>query len=722
LADQIYRETAAQKVYDLYGPSETTTYSTGALRKPGDLPTIGRPLANQQVYLLDPDLKPVPIGAQGELYIGGEGLARGYLNRPELTAEKFIRSPFRRGERLYRTGDLARWRADGNLEFLRRMDHQVKIRGFRIELGEIETVLRQHPELAEAVVVVREPAPGDKRLVAYLVSRPGETVSAEPIRGFLKARLPEHMVPVNFVFLEKLPLTPNGKVDRNALPEVVESRPNERAVVPPRTPVETSLLGIWREVLGRTQISVNDNFFELGGHSLLATQVISRIRGELHLEVPLSSVFDAPTIAALAERLSAGEWSRNGTSVPTLEPVPRNGLLPASFVQERLWVLDQLQPGGHSYNVPIALRLRGALDANALGRALDELIRRHEAMRTVFVMQDGNLCQVIQPPFHLALRSIELHAQSCASREQEARKAVQAEARRPFDLGRGPLLRGVLVQLGPSDHILGIVMHHTISDGWSLAVFFKDLEMLYTAFVADLPLPAMPELAVQCADFAVWQRKAISGEMLEAELAWWKDTLKDAPPSVQLPSDPVNLPNEQSAARAGVTLPGEFSPVLNAFGQEQTSTPFMICLTALAITIQRWTRQGDLVLGTVVAGRNRREFENVIGCFVNFLPLRVRVSDGETARELLSRTRTVVLNAQAHQDCPFQDIVQAINPKRRTDQNPLYNVALLLQNFPARLFQTPTLVSELVPVEPEAPLLDLRFEAEATGRWSSPDV
>ena len=714
LADQIYRETSARKVYDLYGPSETTTYSTGALRKPGDSPTIGRALTNQQVYLLDEDLKAVPVGAQGEIYIGGEGLARGYLNRPELTGEKFIPSPFKSGERLYRTGDLARCRAEGNLEFLGRLDHQVKIRGFRIELGEIETVLRQHPDLAEAVVVVREPAAGDKRLVAYFVSRPEKTVSADTVRGFLKARLPEHMVPSDLVFLEKLPLTPNGKVDRNALPDVVESRPNERALVVPRTPLEASLVAIWREVLGKTEISIEDNFFELGGHSLLATQVISRIRAELHLEPPLSSVFDAPTIAALAERLSAGEGGRNGSSLPALELVPRNGILPASFVQERLWFLDQLQPGGHAYNVPIALRLRGALDTNALGRALDKLIRRHEALRTVFVMQEGNLCQVIHSPFHLVVRSIDLHEQSADLREQEARKVIVEEVRRPFDLGQGPLIRTVLVQLGPSDHIFGIIMHHTISDGWSLAIFFKELEVLYTAFAAGLPAPALPELPVQCADFAVWRRKAMSGELLETELTWWKDTLKGAPPSVQLPSDPVNLPTERGAARAVVTLPGEFSPVLNTFGQERASTPFMICLTALAITIQRWTRQGDLVLGTVVAGRNRRELENVIGCFVNFLPLRVRVSDGETARDVLSRTRTAVLNAQAHQDCPFQDIVQAINPKRRTDQNPLYNVALLLQNFPARLFQTPTLESELVPVETEAPLLDLRFEAEET--------
>jgi hypothetical protein len=276
LADQIYRETSVQKVFDLYGPTETTTYSTAALRKPGDPPTIGRPLANQQVYLLDSRLEPVGIGAPAEIYIGGDGLARGYLHRPELTSERFVPNPFKSGERLYRTGDLARWRADGNLEFAGRLDHQVKVRGFRIELGEIEAVLRQYPDLAEAVVVVREQPTGDKRLVAYLVARTSRTVSSDSVRGFVRARVPEQMIPSDFVFLDKLPLTPNGKVDRNALPEAVEARPAERPLTQPRTPDESALAAIWREVLGRDQIGVDDNFFELGGHSLLATQVVSR--------------------------------------------------------------------------------------------------------------------------------------------------------------------------------------------------------------------------------------------------------------------------------------------------------------------------------------------------------------------------------------------------------------------------------------------------------------
>ncbi|HEX5223219.1 MAG TPA: amino acid adenylation domain-containing protein, partial [Verrucomicrobiae bacterium] len=712
LADQIYNETSVEKVYDLYGPTETTTYSTGTLRKKGDAPTIGRPLANEQVYILDARRQPQPVGVPGELYIGGDGLARGYLHRPELTAERFVPHPFREGARLYKTGDLARWRADGNLEFLGRMDHQVKIRGFRIELGEIESALRQHPEIAEAIALAQEGHGEDKQLVAYLVVRPASHLSVGTLREFLRGRLPEYMVPAHIIFLEAMPLTPNGKVDRKSLPRVQPARLSENECVMPRTPVETSLVAIWREVLGVDQVGVHDNFFELGGHSLLAIQVVSRIRAELHFEVPLHALFDRPTIAALAAGMAGGELIPESASALPLRRVSREGVLPVSFVQERLWVLAQLEPESSAYHVPVALRLKGVLNVPALEHGLAELVRRHEALRTEFRMEGENVVQVIQPPSRLPITRLDVRTQPEEAREGEARRLVAAAVRKPFDLAKGPLVRAVLVQLGERDHVLGLVMHHTICDGWSLAVFFKELETFYNAHQSGLLAPRLPELPIQCVDHAQWQRQRFQGETLNSELEWWKRTLAGAPSSVQLPHDAITKAPGPDGAQVSVTLPEQFGATLNRFCQKHQSTPFMTCLTALAITLKQWTQQNDLVLGTVVAGRNSRELESVMGCFMNFLPLRIKLDGVPTARELLAQTRAVVLNAQAHQECPFQKIVEAVNPKRQRDQNPLYNVALLLQNFPTKLFYGENVDSRLLVLETETALLDLRFEVE----------
>jgi amino acid adenylation domain-containing protein/FkbH-like protein len=712
LADQIYAETAVQKVYDLYGPTETTTYSTGTLRERGAAPTIGRPLANEQVFILDAQRQLLPIGVPGELYIGGDGLARGYLHRPELTAEKFVAHPFQEGARVYRTGDLARWRADGNLEFLGRMDHQVKIRGFRIELGEIETLLRQHSEIAEVIVVAQEGQAGDKQLAAYVVVHPASQLSVGTLREYLKQRLPEYMVPPHIVFLETMPLTPNGKVDRKALPKIQPTRQAETERVLPRNAVETSLAAIWREVLGLDQVGVHDDFFELGGHSLLAIQVVSRIRAEFHIEVPLHALFDQPTIAALAEGMNSGEWTKQVAVVHPLQRISRREPAPASFVQERLWVLDQFEPGSNAYHVPLALRLKGELNQAALEQALDEIVRRHEALRTVFALAGENVVQVLQPPAHLPVQRVDLRTSSEAERENEAQKIVAAEVHKPFDLARGPLVRATLIKLAANDHVFCVVMHHAISDGWSFAIFFRELEALYQAHVAGRPVPALPELSIQSADHAQWQREMLQGATLESEVTWWKNALTGAPAAIELPHDSITPAPERAGALVIAKLSPEFSAAFDAFCQSQRSTPFMVCLTALAITLEKWTQQNDLVIGTVVAGRNRRELENVIGCFMNFLPLRLKLDETQTGRELLAQTRAVVLDAQTHQECPFQKIVEVVNPKRRTDQNPLYNVALLLQNFPTRLFQSEKLTSEVLLIEPETALLDLRFEVE----------
>jgi amino acid adenylation domain-containing protein/FkbH-like protein len=722
LVNQIYGETNVQKVYDLYGPSETTTYSTFTLRKAEEPATIGRPLANEQIYLLDKNRRPVPIGVPGEIYIGGDGVAREYLNRPDLTAEKFIPIPPAIGQacrpaegRLYKTGDLARWRADGNLEFLGRIDHQVKIRGFRIELGEIETVLRRHPGLRESVVIVREDRPGDKRLAAYVVCKPENRLDADALRRFIREALPEYMVPSAFVFLDALPLTPNGKVDRKALPAPeADRRDADKEFAEPGSGIEEELAAIWREVLGIDSVSITDNFFELGGHSLLAIQVISRVREKLKVELPLFTLFDAPTIQQLARGLDSGEWTQNRLPLLPMQSAPRDGHLPLSSVQERLWFLDQVSPGSHAYNVPVGLRLKGVLDAFALKRALDEIVRRHEALRTTFANDNGELIQVIGPPTSSEIEVTNLESIAPSERDQSAQAWLNAEAQKPFDLARGPLIRVKLARLDAADHVLSVVMHHAISDGWSLTIFFQELETFYAALAAGKPAPALPALPVQYVDFAHWQRQWMHGAKLEQELAYWKNKLSGAPASVDFPSH-RNEPVSGGSDRAGRFIE-KFSPAtaeaLAAFSHRENATPFMVLMAALAITFEKWTRQQDMVVGTVVAGRTRHEVENVIGCFMNFLPIRTRISSDDTARTLLAKVRTTVLEAQGHQDCPFEKIVETVNPERRLNQNPLYNTALLLQNFPEQLFKDNELQVTPLLADVGAAQLDLRFEAE----------
>jgi amino acid adenylation domain-containing protein/FkbH-like protein len=725
LVDQIYEQTSVKKVYDLYGPTETTTYSTFTLRKAGEPATIGRPLANEQVYLLDRNLQPVPIGVPGEIYIGGDGVARGYLNRPELTLEKFIANPLAgqnsdiKPGRLYKTGDLARWGVDGNLEFLGRTDHQVKIRGFRIELGEIESVLCKHSKLQDAVVVVREDRPGDKRLAAYVVRKPSAEVNADEIRGFAREALPEYMVPPSFVILEALPLTPNGKVDRKALPVPDQDRGTVGTeFIEPVSTTEQQLAAIWREVLGVECIGANDNFIELGGHSLLAIQVLSRVREKFGAEPPLNVLFDAPTIQEFGRRLDAGEWEQSKDVIRPIQRTPRGGRLPLSSVQERLWFLDQVSPGGHAYNLPLALRLKGALDVSALQFAFTEIVRRHETLRTTFANHGGELSQVIAPAtgFDIKVDSLE----SIPTNEREARLVawLNTEAQRPFDLACGPLIRVKLCRIGPNDHALSVVMHHAISDGWSQAILFSELQGFYRAFVAKQPAPQSQELPVQYVDFALWQREWMQDAKLEGELAYWKNKLEGAPGSVKFPMDPA-VTSKSSPGRAGrVTqtfLPAT-AEALATFSYRENATPFMALMTALAITFEKWASQKDLVIGTVVAGRTRREVENVIGCFMNFLPIRTEVSDDETGETLLAKIKSTVLEAQAHQDCPFEKIVEAVNPDRQLNQNPLYNVALLLQNFPDQLFEHKDLEVTALHPDLEAAQLDLRFEAEFSGQ------
>ena len=471
-----------------------------------------------------------PCGVPGELCVGGMGLARGYLGRPELTAERFVPDPngSAQGARLYRTGDLARWSADGTLEFLGRIDHQVKVRGFRIEMGEIEAALADHPAVSEAAVVL---ADEERQLVACVVIEGG--TPAEMLREFLRKRLPGYMVPAFFLALPKLPLTPNGKVDRKALAKLRPERVATSTGMAPRTPAEELVGGIFAEVLGAERVGVEEDFFEVGGHSLLATQVASRVRSVFGIELPVRAVFEASTVKALAARIEASRLADAGPRQTPLARVSRQPPLPLSFAQQRLWFLDQLEPGSRVYNLPVTVELRGRLDPASLAAALGEVVRRHEALRTTFRTVAGEPVQVVAEDSGFIPPLIDL--QGLPGRGEASRLAA-AEARRPFDLGCGPLLRAALLRLGAEEHVVLMTMHHIVSDGWSMGVLVRELGALYAAFTARLPSP-LPELAIQYADFAAWQRQYLSGERLAAELGWWRGQLAGMSPVLELPVD-----------------------------------------------------------------------------------------------------------------------------------------------------------------------------------------
>jgi amino acid adenylation domain-containing protein/FkbH-like protein len=719
LVDQIYAQTNVAQVFDLYGPTETTTYSTFTLRKRGQPATIGRPLANEEILLLDQHNNLVPVGVPGEIFIGGAGVARGYLNRPELTAERFVPHPFRAGERVYRTGDLGRWRNDGQLEYLGRRDHQVKVRGFRIELGEVEAALRKLPAVRETVVVAWEDVPGHKRLAAYLVTDKAARPGTRDIRAILRTHLPEHMIPSAFMFLDALPLTPNGKVDRKALPPPELSREEDSPFLAPRDEVEERLAAIWREVLGVAEIGVQDNFFDLGGHSLLAIRVVSRIRDSFGAQLPISNLFHAPTIEALAAGLANRAWAgetTTETSPPAPKQVATGAVSPASFVQERLWVLDQLLPGSDAYNVPAAFRLTGELNLEALRRAYHIVLECHETLRTTLAYKEGRLVQDIAPSINNDLNLVDLCATEPEKREAACNALISAESGRTFNLATGPLIRCTLVRLGRAEHVLLVVMHHAICDGWSLAVLFEQLALAYNAACAG-EANVIPNPSLRYVDYSAWQREWMQGAVLDNELAFWKNALAGAPGTIALPADhPATKKSTARVAERNLRIPATVLSSATEFAHKEGTTLFMLLLAALNVTLSKWTGQKDLVTGTVMAGRNRREFEDVLGCFMNFLPLRLRVGDRDTGREILRQARQVVLEAQAHQECPFEKIVETINPQRKQDQNPLYNIGLLLQNFPDQLFPARGLSVQKLLVASQMPLLDLRFEAEEAGQ------
>jgi len=674
----------------------------------------GRPIANARIYVLDGAGEPVPVGVTGELYLGGVGVTRGYRRLPGQTAERFLPDPFGRepGARLYRTGDLGRWLPDGTIEFMGRGDAQVKVRGFRIELGEIEARLAEHAAVHEVVVVARDGEVGDPRLVAYYT---GDETGAAALRAHLAERLPEYMIPAAFVRMDALPVNPNGKLDRKALPAPEFAADADRYVAP-RTPVEEVLAGIWAEVLGVERLGVHDEFFELGGHSLLATRVVSGVRELFGVELPLRALFEGPTVAEMAGRVE--EMRRAGLPVlPPVVPVERTEPPTASFAQERLWFLDRLRSGEISYNLPFALRLRGALDVDALERGLGEIVRRHESLRTTFREQDGTPRQVIAPFAGFRLTVMDLSHLPGEAREAEVQRELVAESTvRLFDLSAGPLFRASLLRLGAEEHVLLLSQHHIISDGWSMGVLYRELSALYEAYREGRESP-LPELPVQYADYAVWQREQLEGEALERQLAYWRERLAGAPELLELPTD---RPRPPVQTYQGATVPVELSVQLlerlQALGRSEGATLYMTLLGAFQLLLSKYSGSEDVVVGSPIAGRTRKEVEALIGFFVNTLVLRTGLSGDPSFREVLRRAREATLGAYEHQEVPFERLVAELQPERSLGHTPLFQVIFTLQTAGGGIDALPGL--EVSPVEAErvSAKFDLSLELTPSSR------
>ncbi|HVR96916.1 MAG TPA: amino acid adenylation domain-containing protein, partial [Thermoanaerobaculia bacterium] len=802
LAEEVYAQPSVERVLNLYGPSEDTTYSTWTEVPRGSdrAPSIGRPVAGTRVYLLDSLLDPVPAGVPGEICLAGAGLARGYLGRPELTAEQFIPDPFGApGDRLYRTGDLGRYRPDGEIEFLGRRDYQVKVRGFRIELGEIEAALRRHPGVRDAAVVVQEVGE-DRRLVACWVPRWEERAPVDgELRSFLQKRLPDAMLPSAFLALPALPLTPNGKVDREALSRLEPAPRRAAQDEGPLTATEEAVAGIWREVLRLPEVGVEESFFTLGGHSLLATRVTSRLREVFGVELPVRTLFEAPTVRELARVVEKevgvvepaappaipiprmpfllldrqlrpvpagvpGEVWLGGVqpgpagsdrfapdpTVPgawlyrtdetavlradgTLEiltqrtetgeadvvspavPLPREGSpLPLSFAQERLWFLDRLEPGGSRHNMPFALAAYGALEPARLDAVLSEVARRHEALRTTFDEQEGRPVQVVAPPSPVRLPLIDLAALPAALARPAAERLASEEARRPFDLRRGPLLRGALLRLSSreegDEHVLLLDMHHIVTDGWSMGVLVGEVSALYRASLAGEPSP-LPELPIQYADFAVWQREQLGEKGMERQLAFWRKQLTGAPAVLDLPADrPRPIVQSFRGGRVELLLGPGAVRGLRRLCELYGATLFMTLLGGGAALLQRLSGQDDLVIGTPIANRNHLATERLIGFFVNSLALRLDLADDPTVGSLLERASDAAFAAYDHQDLPFERLVEELRPERHLSHHPVFQVMLALQNAPGGAVDLPGLTLDTFGFE----VLNAQFDLELT--------
>ncbi|MBK9712877.1 MAG: amino acid adenylation domain-containing protein [Kouleothrix sp.] len=770
-----------------YGPTEVTVaasyYHVGHIPDQAAGIAIGQPIANTRMYILDADLRPVPDGTPGELYVAGIGLARGYLNHPGLTAEKFIPNPFANHgmvsepapgdiaasrlpsvvyDRLYRTGDLARRDSSGLVEFLGRIDHQVKIRGFRIELDEIALVLKQHPAIQAAVVVMREDIPGDRKLVAYVVpadrqaqadddqpapqadprraqgpARPTGDAPAAPgnggagaglahasghaglvqdLRQFLADRLPKPMVPPTFVWLERLPLTLNGKIDRRALPAPGQASFEATiAAAEPRTPPEELVAAIWEEVLGHKQIGIHDDFFELGGDSLLAIRAISRIEQMFKVNLPVRALFDAPTISDLTAQIERMRRAIPATATLPIRPATRDDRLPLSIEQQRLWLIDQLEPGNVAYNLPLMHRICGPLATAALERSLQEIVRRHAILRTNIVVVNEQPLQVIAPDLLVAIPLIEPSGASRAAREAEAIRLAHAMIQRPFDLASEPLLRAALFEIDRNERLLCLCIHHSIFDHWSAGILSAELGTLYAAFVNGEPSPLI-DLPVQYGDFAIWQRTLQSSEGMRAHLSYWKQYLEGAPALLELP---VARPRPQTPSVRGAShahmLPPDLGQALRMLSRREGASLFMSLLAAFHVLLHHYTGRTDLVTGFPASNRGRAEIEPLIGFFVNTLVIRTQLVGDPTFLDVIAQVRDNTLRVYEHQDVPFDKLVEMLRLPRDTRYHPIFQIMFVVNRPAPKLALPPGLEATALQLPSQTAAFDLSFEIEAAG-------
>ncbi len=678
------------RFFNGYGPTEGTIGAIwGMLEHDEPFPhasvPIGKPLANVKIYILDPFLHPAPPGIPGEIYIGGPGVARGYLKRPELTAEKFIPDSFsnKSGARLYKTGDLARWLPDGRIEFIGRVDFQVKIRGFRIELGEIEAELSQQEAVKDVVVAVHGDKAGDKKVVAYLIAQNNTEIEIDTVRSALKENLPDYMIPAAFIVMDAFPLTPNGKVNRKALPAPDQADFNENDYVAPRNQEEELLASIWADILKLDKVGVESNFFDLGGHSLLATQVISRISDAFDVEVQLKDLFESPTIASIVQIINGKRKEDSGVSLPPIEKINRNQDLPLSFAQQRLWFLSQLEPNSPAYNIPSAFILEGNLNSQALEKSILEVVKRHESLRTTFTDRSGKPIQVISDISNFSISHINLSGLTREEGEAELKRLAKEDALTPFDLAVGPLFRVSLINLTDEQHAILFNMHHIISDGWSVSVLISEIAQLYVAFSQNAPSP-LAELSIQYADFAHWQQNWLQGETLDKQIDYWKEKLAGAPALLKLPVDrPRPALQSVNGASENFILDADLSSEIMALTKEEGATLFMILLAAFQILLHRYSGQNQILVGAPVAGRTNSKIEKLIGFFVNTLIMKADLSDNPEFSDLLRQVRENALEAYAHQDTPFEKLVEELQPQRDPSHSPIFQHAFVLQNTPS---------------------------------------
>ncbi|MFL6198486.1 MAG: amino acid adenylation domain-containing protein, partial [Thermoanaerobaculia bacterium] len=698
------------RLLNCYGPTESTTAATWYCVK--DVPPgaasvpIGRPIANTDAWVVDREMRALPPGEAGELLLGGDGLARGYWARPEVTAEMFLPDPFAgpeaAGSRLYRTGDLAAWSEDGTLEFLGRVDRQIKIRGFRIEPGEIEAALSSHPAVRQAHVAVR-PHPagtaGENRLVAYVVIGEAEA-DREELRAFLAGRLPAHLVPSAVVLLDTFPLNLNGKVDHALLPDPDRESSGLREHVAPRTGLEAKLAAIWSALLGVERPGVHDDFFALGGHSILAGRLVSRLRADLGFDLPLRDVYEHPTLARLAARLesAAGE-----TGLPPVTRAAGNGPLPLSYPQRRLWFLDRLEPGLPVYNVPLFYRIAGPLDVPALERSLAGLVRRHEVLRTVYPMVDGEPVQVVLPAAGIVLPVID------AAGTGEAERRLREEARRPFDLQHGPLVRPLLLRLGPGDHYLLLGLHHIACDGGSAGALARDMAALYGA-------SPLPELALQYGDFAGWQVRNLRGAVLESLLAYWRERLAGVAGLPRLAVDQAR-PAVQTYRGDHLVfeLPAEVLEPLEALARSRGTSLFTVLLAAFFVFLRHHTGGDEVAVGTPATSRGPAELEPLIGLFLNTLVLRAHLGGDPAFPDLLDRVRSEVAGAVAHQELPFEKLVEDLQPERDLGRNPLFDVLFSYREGEDEQLRLPGLEIKQLDLGTDTAKLDLTMSLSRAG-------